>query len=121
MFTDARSKTMVILFKILGIERAWTSLKQTIPKPRQMFVTKSRFLAEKVKESFERYYASFVTDVTFDQRSRQVSGLDGLSRRAMINMEEEAQWENNLPERLGELEDRHFPLFITFDQVCSNP
>lgn len=109
---------MAILFKILGIERAWHALRETIPRPRQVFVTKSRVLATKVQESFDRHYASFIDDLpgTPERRTRLYG--QGQSYRPMISAEEQAEWDSDLPRRFSELEDRHFPLFITFNQVC---
>ena len=43
-----------MVFKMIGIERMWRSLEEGItemmPRPRQLFVTQSRILAEKVEE-----------------------------------------------------------------------
>ncbi|KAF9818488.1 hypothetical protein IEO21_02726 [Rhodonia placenta] len=112
-------KTMAILFKILGIERAWHALRETIPRPRQVFVTKSRVLATKVQESFDRHYASFIDDLpgTPERRTRLYG--QGQSYRPMISAEEQAEWDSDLPRCFSELEDRHFPLFITFNQLCN--
>ncbi|TFY53518.1 hypothetical protein EVG20_g10077, partial [Dentipellis fragilis] len=37
----------------------------------------------------------------------------------MYNVEELDVWRTDLPEKFSELEDRHFPLFITIDELCS--
>ena len=50
-----------MLFKMLGIERAWESHRETMPKPRQLFVTQSRVLAEKVEEYFAKLLESLAT------------------------------------------------------------
>lgn len=47
-------KTTTMLFKMLGIQRAWQlqSAGSGMPRPRQIFVTKSPVLADKVEEYF---------------------------------------------------------------------
>ena len=52
------SKTTTILFKMLGIQRAWEMHTSGMPKPRQIFVTKSRVLATKAQEYFAKLLES---------------------------------------------------------------
>jgi hypothetical protein len=49
-----------MLFKILGIQRAWEMSAVDMPKPRQIFVTISRVLATKVEEYFTKLLESLV-------------------------------------------------------------
>jgi hypothetical protein len=49
-----------MLFKILGIQRAWEMSAVDMPKPRQIFVTKSRVLATKMEEYFTKLLESSV-------------------------------------------------------------
>jgi len=35
----------------------------------------------------------------------------------LVDVDDEVNWRNDLPKRFSLLEERHFPLFITFDQV----
>ncbi len=50
-----------MLFKMLGIERAYTLRKDSMRKPRQIFVTQSRVLAGKVEEYFSKLLDSLAT------------------------------------------------------------
>ena len=34
-----------------------------------------------------------------------------------VDHDDNEQWRSDLPERFGELSDKHFPLFITYDRV----
>ena len=111
-----------MLFKMLGIERSWEKVQEefagTIPRPRQMFVTQSRVLAERVEE----YYTKLVESHEASQRSAQESTAIAdakKDRRAqgLVNRDEEEIYRGSLPKCYGDLEDKHFPLFVTFDQV----
>ncbi|KAG2128492.1 hypothetical protein BD769DRAFT_1457681, partial [Suillus cothurnatus] len=53
-------KSTTMLFKILGIQRAWEMSAVDMPKPRQIFVTKSRVLATKMEEYFTKLLESSV-------------------------------------------------------------
>lgn len=110
-----------MLFKMLLIERAY-KLHDEVPKPRQVFVTKSRILAQKVQEYFEKLA------VTLDRTSMTAQQLKDASSVANDKADATPQalvanndlgWRADLPRRFSELEDKHFPLFITFDEVST--
>lgn len=69
-------------------------------KPRQIFVTRSHFLAKKVKEEFGQLFEQ----VVLSEDTRREASQSALSSP-------------NLPVKFGELTDEHFPLFITYDQA----
>lgn len=87
---------------MLARETFWVDHPETTDavKPRQMFVTRSRFLAEKVKEEFGQLFELLV----FGEHARRETSQSTPSSL-------------NLPAKFGELTDEHFPLFITYDQV----
>lgn len=107
-----------MLFKILGIERAWESHRDAMAKPRQLFVTQSRVLAEKVEEYFAKLLESLSTasqspselvDMASRKKAQQEQGL--------VDRDEEIYWRGDLPQRYGALKDEHFPMFLTYDHV----
>ncbi len=111
-----------MLFKMLGIERSWNlmndSTEEKIPRPRQVFVTQSRVLAEKVEE----YYAKLSKSCAAAQRTAEDSAkMASVSQDSeddgLLDRDEEELWSGNLPKRFSELKQEHFPLFLTFDQV----
>ena len=59
-----------MIFKMLGIERTWEQNKEifesTMSRPRQLFVTQSKVLAEKVAE----YYANLSQSLAAEHRSK---------------------------------------------------
>lgn len=100
-------KTTTMLFKIFGIQKAWEEYRDVLPKPRQVFVTQSRMLAEKVEE----YYSNMSTTSAAHMR-QQAHGT-------LTNSDEVMYRRGDLPQSFGELKDEHFPLIVTFDHVLS--
>ena len=119
LLTTSHRKTTTMLFKMLGIERAWETHRDMMPKPRQLFVTQSRVLAEKVEEYFAKLLESLASagrspaelmDIAERQKHREEQGL--------VDRDEEIYWRGDLPKRYGALKEEHFPMFITYDHVC---
>ncbi|KAI0292973.1 P-loop containing nucleoside triphosphate hydrolase protein [Multifurca ochricompacta] len=106
-FVQGRSgtgKTTTMLFKMLGIENSWQQNRELRPeRPRQLFVTQSRMLADKVEEYFIKLLQSL--------KNREEAGL--------VDQDEAANWRDDLPRRFSELSDSHFPMFITFDKLSA--
>jgi hypothetical protein len=112
-------KTTTMLFKMLGIENSWQQNRELRPeRPRQLFVTQSRMLADKVEEYFIKLLQSLVvasrtevgiSDLLERQKNREEAGL--------VDQDEAQNWREDLPGRFSELQDIHFPMFITFDKV----
>lgn len=105
-------------FKILGIERGWRRLQIGSPRPRQVFVTQSRVLAEKVLEFYTKMARSLSEAVQTREEleacaARQIYQLG----QGLFDRDEEVYQRGDLPQRYGELKDEHFPLFLTFDHV----
>lgn len=109
-------KTTTMTFKIYGIERTVRARSNELErKPRQLFVTQSRVLANRVKDYYDKLSgqlsaSGLPSESTSDDPSQTVP--DGLG-----DPDEEDEWRDELPKRFSELEDRHFPLFLTFDKV----
>lgn len=100
-------KTTVMIHKMLGIECIWSLFADgAVLKPRQLFVTRSQHLADKVKESFARLYKTHVVGQTRQTAEDEVEEILDLG-----------QWTTDLPSKFGELKPDNFPLFISFDHV----
>jgi lysophospholipase L1-like esterase len=106
-----------MLFKMLGMERGYSMLSDDLAHPRQVFITQSRVLVGKVEELFFKYLESLnVGSSGYQnafQRMRNCDVDDGFH----LNENDNEEWRNDLPQKYSELEDKHFPLFITFDAV----
>ena len=104
-----------MLFKMLGIERAWQMQMSgsNVPKPRQIFVTKSRVLATKVEEYFTKLIESLalagysLEDLKKMQTQSTETGLVDADDIDQVD----------IPEKYSLLEESHFPLFVTYDRV----
>ncbi|KAK0232768.1 hypothetical protein IW262DRAFT_22523 [Armillaria fumosa] len=112
-------KTTTMLFKMLLIERTFRLMASDLPRPRQVFVTKSRMLAMKVQEYFAKLAGSLAmtshspADLTNLPTAPQYQADLGL-----VDVDDIVDWRTDLPAKYSELEERHFPLFITFDGLC---
>lgn len=108
-----------MLFKMLWIERTFQLNSSDMPKPRQLFVTKSRFLAVKVEEYFLKLLDSLKTASQSPLELRQLaqSRKKLTGEENLVDHDDEINWRGDLPTKFSELLDSHFPLFLTFDQV----
>jgi hypothetical protein len=109
-----------MLFKMFGIERAWELRGSNDARPRQLFITKSRNLAEEV----EGYFYKLIQSI-FDEEDTPKHIADMLERqnargdRGLARVSQESGWRQDLPGKYSELTEMHFPLFITVDTVSA--
>ncbi|KAJ3777202.1 hypothetical protein FB446DRAFT_718464 [Lentinula raphanica] len=116
-------KTTTLLFKMLLVERTHQMTGGDAPKPRQMFVTQSRILAKKV----EQYFATLSHSLLASSQSLlQLCEVRASQRAAvlddeadMIDVDDIEDWSGDLPSKFSDLRDEHFPLFTTFNGLCS--
>lgn len=110
-----------MLFKMLGIERAFQTQEHSISKPRQLFVTQSRVLAGKVEEYFAKLLDSLSTAGQSPKEMAKVAKSKKLKEEeegGLIDLDDDVAWRADLPQKFSLLQDKHFPLFLTFDRVC---
>jgi hypothetical protein len=109
-----------MLFKMLGIERAYAMRKDSMFKPRQIFVTQSRVLAGKVEEYFSKLFDSLSTaERTREELAQFVKSKRQQNEVGLIDIDDDQAWRADLPSRFSQLRDEHFPLFLTFDRVST--
>ncbi|KAG8821829.1 hypothetical protein FRC18_011189, partial [Serendipita sp. 400] len=109
-------KTTTMLFKMLGVER--TSRRFNTRKVRQVFITQSRVLAERVEEYFQGMIRSYSTDFQSNEELEWSFKKQKEAEKDLVQLDEEYESTGMLPEKFSELEDKHFPLFLTFDKLC---
>ncbi|KAH9949529.1 hypothetical protein B0H21DRAFT_728406 [Amylocystis lapponica] len=113
-------KTTTMMFKMLGIERSAQAYGDTLLKPRQLFVTQSRVLAEKVEQFFAKLLGALNTSNLSPRELEKMSVIGKVKEeQGLVDLDEEIARRGDLPKRFSELVDDHFPMFATFDQVCS--
>ncbi|KAG8744351.1 hypothetical protein FRC10_010331 [Ceratobasidium sp. 414] len=76
---------------------------------RQLFVTRSRVLAKHVESGFRRLVDS--ANMGSEAPEEPIQNL--------LEYDNEVDLRNDLPSRFSLLEESHFPLFISFDKLCS--
>jgi hypothetical protein len=96
-----------MLFKLLGVEKAKAKANQPI---RQVFLTQSHILAQRVQE----YYSQLYGAATLGVGDGGPSAVDSMS---LFQLDEQSDSRSDLPTSFSELRDDHFPLFVTFNQV----
>ncbi|KAG8942986.1 hypothetical protein FRC04_003272 [Tulasnella sp. 424] len=101
-------KTTCMLFRMIGLDIAAQKFGRSL---RQVFVTRSRTLARSVRQ----YYAQLKRTETNESGSLREETTAGLS---LLEMDENAEVQGALPSKFSELQDSHFPLFLTYDQLC---
>lgn len=111
-----------MLFKMLGIERAYDIQSETsaVAKPRQVFVTQSRVLATRVEEYFAKLLESLATAKKSPKELKRIADQKKLQQEEsnlLYDVDDDIMWKAGLPERFSLLQDEHFPLFLTFERV----
>ncbi|KAJ7051172.1 hypothetical protein C8F01DRAFT_1067163 [Mycena amicta] len=109
-------KTTTMLYKMLLIEAS--SLDASTRPVRQLFVTQSRSLADKVGQHFRQLLGGYRPAAV----TRNLNALR-MADEALISREERDNLRSHLPSgpsRFSELQDSDFPLFVSFEQTSLN-
>ncbi|KAH7339885.1 hypothetical protein B0J17DRAFT_657189 [Rhizoctonia solani] len=103
-------KTTALIYKMHAIDQSATT------PIRQMFVTRSRVLARHVESSFGRLVDSInMESEAAEELGEKSKDLD----QALVEFDNEVDLRTDLPSRFSLLDKSHFPLFISFDKLCS--
>ncbi|KAI0321924.1 hypothetical protein OF83DRAFT_1289699 [Amylostereum chailletii] len=120
MGRSGTGKTTTICFKIFGLERAWGTPSPYESRPRQIFLTKSRLLARKVENDLIELIRSDVMSKYAPQHFvDRVKRSPPSTHSSMFNIEDLETWRADLPTKYSQLKDEHFPLIITFNDLCT--
>ncbi|KAH9172874.1 hypothetical protein EDB89DRAFT_2069331 [Lactarius sanguifluus] len=113
-------KSTVIVFKIFGIERAWQNRGSVGPRPRQLFITKSQLLADKAEHDYVNILFSLSEDPDTPQYIHdRIQLWKSRGKNNVLDPDDVQRMRVDLPENFSELQDGHFPLFITVDTLWS--
>lgn len=93
---------------MIGIEKRFKIMGEAI-RPRQVFVTQSRVLAQRIQGYFHDLVKSLSTT--------QERNFGSVEEEVLADLDDEDARVFGLPSKYSMLEDHHFPLFLTFDQV----
>ncbi|QRW07579.1 P-loop nucleoside triphosphate hydrolase [Ceratobasidium sp. AG-Ba] len=103
-------KTTSMVFKMIGIEKLFEQLEE-VTKPRQVFITQSRVLAQRVREYYRNIMSASPTTSSGEKKQGE--------EEVLADADDEDAAAFGLPAKYSLLEDEHFPLFLTYDQLCS--
>ncbi|KAF9229832.1 hypothetical protein BS17DRAFT_744362 [Gyrodon lividus] len=109
-------KTTTMLFKMLGIQRAWELQTSGMPKPRQIFVTKSRVLVTKVEEYFTKLLESLALAGCSLEELKRLKARN--TEVGLVDLDDLPEDQSGIPRKYTALEQKHFPLFVTFDKLA---
>ncbi|KAG8869862.1 hypothetical protein FRB98_002112, partial [Tulasnella sp. 332] len=107
-------KTTTMLFKMIALERG---AEKESRKIRQIFVTQSRVLAGRVEEYFRKLSLSLRPASKTTEPTKCDAKASEKPEQQLLDLDDEAEDDERLPSRWSELQDHHFPLFLTIDQL----
>ncbi|KAG8924443.1 hypothetical protein FRC02_010418 [Tulasnella sp. 418] len=99
---------------MIGLEEAF--LKSETPK-RQVFLTQSPVLAKQVEEAFFNLWESNMARKG-ENNLKLRRKLVRQKQSSLLDLDSESTDMSHLPDKFSELQDCHFPLFLTFQQLC---
>lgn len=85
---------------------------EEVTKPRQVFVTQSRVLAQRVQEYYQNLVKSSLGTLSKSSKPTEEE------EQILADLDDEDADAFGLPPKYSMLEGKHFPLFVTYDQVC---
>ncbi|KAG8875574.1 hypothetical protein FRB98_007728 [Tulasnella sp. 332] len=107
-------KTTTMLFKMIALERG---AERESRKIRQIFVTQSRVLAGRVEEYFRKLSLSLRPASKTTEPMKGDAEASKKPEQQLLDLDDEAGDDERLPSRWSELQDHHFPLFLTIDKL----
>ncbi|CAE6528478.1 unnamed protein product [Rhizoctonia solani] len=112
-------KTTALIYKIRAVDQE--NIANEDPQPiRQIFVTRSRALAQHVEATY-RGLTEFtnIASKSEDELKEMAKQSRENPNRALVEFDTEIDLRNDLPPRYSELTQQNFPLFVSFDKLCS--
>jgi hypothetical protein len=85
---------------------------------KQIFLTKSPVLAERVQKHYQKLRFSIEAADLSATELKETTPAGQLHSQTMVHARDRRASESGLPRKFGDLRPDQFPLFITFDQVC---
>ena len=88
------------------------------PRPRQIYLTKSPLLVEKVEQEYLALWLDLGVGSDIPEYvSEHLERRDARKKTNAFLVDNSGGEREDLPTRFSELSDHHFPLFITIDSV----
>ncbi|CAE6450559.1 unnamed protein product [Rhizoctonia solani] len=112
-------KTTALIYKIRAVDQEHTAKEEREPI-RQMFVTRSRVLAQHVEATYQGLAEFTNIALKSDEQLKEIAKQSREDPdRALVEFDTEVDLRGDLPPRFSQLTNSHFPLFVSFDKLCS--
>ncbi|KAH9912842.1 uncharacterized protein BXZ73DRAFT_55806 [Epithele typhae] len=114
-------KTTVIVFKMLDFEFDQQWYNDAGEPPLQLFISQSEVLVQHVRGYYDKLRESI------EIGNMSTTALHGMAAKRdedearierLVDLDDAAEWAKDIPQRYGELQARHFPLFLSFPRLC---
>ncbi|KAG9099395.1 hypothetical protein FS749_001367 [Ceratobasidium sp. UAMH 11750] len=112
-------KTTALIYKLRANAQA-SAMLDNEPPIRQLFVTRSRVLTQHIARNYRGLLeSSDIAHKTREELAEIRRDNENNRKRELVEFDNEVDLRDDLPERFSLLADSHFPLFISFDKLCS--
>ncbi|KAG9091377.1 hypothetical protein FRC06_000591 [Ceratobasidium sp. 370] len=112
-------KTTALIYKLRANAQA-AALLDNEPPIRQLFVTRSRVLTQHIARNYQGLLeSSNIAHKTREELAEIRRKNENSRKRELVEFDNEVDLRDDLPDRFSLLRDSHFPLFISFDKLCS--
>ncbi|EUC55290.1 glycosyl hydrolase family 39 domain protein [Rhizoctonia solani AG-3 Rhs1AP] len=112
-------KTTALIYKIRAVDQEHAAKEEREPI-RQMFVTRSRVLAQHVEATYQGLAEFTNIALKSDEQLKEIAKQSRENPdRALVEFDTEVDLRGDLPPRFSQLTHSHFPLFVSFDKLCS--
>ncbi|KAG9098169.1 hypothetical protein FS749_004519 [Ceratobasidium sp. UAMH 11750] len=112
-------KTTALIYKMRAVDQSARLVEGTRPI-RQLFVTRSRVLAQHVESTFRGLIRSAeLASKTMAELQAMAEEARQKPNQALAEFDNEIDLREDLPASFSALNDSHFPLFVSFDKLCT--
>ncbi|KAG8737474.1 hypothetical protein FRC10_008158 [Ceratobasidium sp. 414] len=112
-------KTTALIYKLRANAQAAAMLDNG-PPIRQLFVTRSRVLTQHIARNYRGLLdSSEIAHKTREELAEIRKNNEHNRSRELVEFDNEVDLRDDLPDRFSLLETSHFPLFVSFDKLCS--
>ncbi|KAG8715180.1 hypothetical protein FRC09_016848, partial [Ceratobasidium sp. 395] len=112
-------KTTALVYKLRANAQAVAMLEGDGPI-RQLFVTRSRVLTQHIARNYQGLLeSSEIANKSREELAEIRQRNESNRTRELVEFDNEVDLRDDLPDRFSLLRDSHFPLFVSFDKLCS--
>ncbi|KDN40059.1 hypothetical protein RSAG8_08380, partial [Rhizoctonia solani AG-8 WAC10335] len=111
-------KTTALVYKMRANAQSAARPDDTRP-PRQLFVTRSKVLTQHIARNYQDLMdSSDIANKSMLELEAMRQANEKYQNRELVEFDNSVDVRVDLPRCFGELTDKHFPLFVSFDKLC---